>query len=70
MVRTDHSALQWLMNFKNPEGQIARCLEYLQTYDFDVCHRRRKSHVNADFLPRIPCDETCKDCNKDEKHDV
>lgn len=23
-VRTDHAALQWLLNFKNPEGQLAR----------------------------------------------
>ena len=24
LVRTDHSSLNWLMNFKNPEGQIVR----------------------------------------------
>ena len=24
LVRTDHSALQWLRNFKNPRGQVAR----------------------------------------------
>ena len=23
-VRTDHGALRWLLNFKNPEGQMAR----------------------------------------------
>ena len=58
------------MNFKNPEGQTARWLEYLQTYDFDVCHRRGKSHINADSLSRRPCEGTCKHCNKEEKHDV
>ena len=26
-VRTDYSSLRWLMNFKNPEGQVARWLE-------------------------------------------
>jgi hypothetical protein len=26
-IRTDHGALNWLRNFKNPEGQLARWLE-------------------------------------------
>ena len=33
-VQTDHSALQWLMMFRTPEGQIARWLQKLQDYDF------------------------------------
>lgn len=28
-VRTDHGALRWLMNFKNPEGQTARWIKIL-----------------------------------------
>ncbi|KAJ8380842.1 hypothetical protein SKAU_G00016200 [Synaphobranchus kaupii] len=35
-VRTDHSALQWLMSFKEPEGQVARWIEELQSYHFSV----------------------------------
>eukprot|EP00731_Ephydatia_muelleri_P007396 Em0003g1644a len=34
--RTDHSALQWLYSFKEPEGQTARWLEMLQEFDFEV----------------------------------
>ena len=30
-IRTDHASLQWLLNFKNAEGQIARWLDKLQT---------------------------------------
>ena len=28
-IRTDHGSLRWLMNFKNPEGQIRRWLQVL-----------------------------------------
>eukprot|EP00064_Thunnus_orientalis_P011662 superscaffoldBa00001704_g11693 len=38
-VRTDHSALQWLTLFRDPEGQLARWIEELQAYDFSVVHR-------------------------------
>ena len=54
-VRSDHSALQWVFNFRNPEGQIARWIQKLQEYDFDVIHHRGTSHQNADALSRRPC---------------
>ncbi|XP_029595362.1 uncharacterized protein LOC115178352 [Salmo trutta] len=57
VVRTDHSALQWLLSFKEPEGQIARWLEELQPYDFQVEHRAGLRHSNADALSRRPCAE-------------
>ncbi|KHJ39933.1 hypothetical protein D918_10020 [Trichuris suis] len=39
VVRTDHNSLRWLRSFKEPEGQIARWLELLSNYDFEVEHR-------------------------------
>ena len=54
-VRTDHGALTWLHNFKEPEGQLARWLEKLQEYQFSIVHRPGKKHSNADALSRIPC---------------
>ena len=30
IIRTDHSALQWLMSFRNVQGQLARWLQKLQ----------------------------------------
>ena len=38
VLRTDHSSLTWLRNFKEPEGQLARCLEQLEEYTFDIVH--------------------------------
>ena len=52
-LRTDHGSLLWLRSFKEPEGQLARWLEQLEEYDFDVVHRQGKLHVNADVLSRL-----------------
>lgn len=54
-VRTDHGALRWLMNFKDPQGQVARWLEVMGTFDFEVQHRAGLKHNNADALSRGPC---------------
>ena len=54
-VRTDHSSLRWLMNFKDAEGQLARWLEVLNTYDMDIKHRPGERHTNADALSLVPC---------------
>lgn len=50
VVQTDHSSLQWLYNFKEPEGQTARWSEYHQEFDFEVIHRSGCNHANADAL--------------------
>ena len=55
LLRTDHGALRWLCNFKEPEGQLARWLEVLGTYDFNIQHRPGRQHGNADALSRLPC---------------
>ena len=55
-VRTDHSSLQWLLNFKEPEGQLTRCMETLSEYQFGIRHRPGKKHSNADgFSRQGPC---------------
>jgi len=38
-LRTDHSSLRWLTRLREPEGQLARWLEKLAEYDFQVIHR-------------------------------
>ena len=54
LLRTDHSSLAWLHNFKEPEGQLARWIERLQEYSFTIIHRQGKKHQNADALSRRP----------------
>ena len=56
-VRTDHQRLTWLVNFRHPEGQIARWLEKLSQYNMKIEHRPGKKHVNADALSREIVDE-------------
>ena len=52
MVITDHSALAWLMNIKDPNGRLARWSIYLQSYRFEIIHRKGLIHSNADTLSR------------------
>lgn len=66
VVRSDHSSLKWLRNFKNPEGMIARWLSVLSTYDFSIEFRRGSLHTNADAMSRkthrICKNPSCPDC--------
>ena len=43
------------MTLKNPEGQVARWLEVLQEYDFEIQHRAGRLHSNAEALSQRPC---------------
>ena len=71
LIRTDHASLRWLINFKEPEGMVARWLSTLSTYDYDIEHRVGRSHGNADGLSRRPpkkCKrEDCPDCKKPQR---
>ncbi|CAG2216203.1 unnamed protein product [Mytilus edulis] len=52
LLRSDHASLRWLFNFKDPQGQLARWLETLSQYNFDIQHRPGVKHQNADSLSR------------------
>ena len=69
LLRTDHAALKWLLQFKNPEGQVARWIERLQEYDFNIEHRAGIRHGNADALSRRPCPDDCGHCKRAEEKD-
>ena len=62
LLRTDYNCFVWLMSFKNPEGQLARWLEELSQFDFQIVYRQGKKHGNADGLSQIPLSEVPCDC--------
>ena len=65
-LHTDHGSLTWLQSFKDPEGQLARWLEKLQQFSFNIVHRQGKRHQNVDGLSRLPCSQ----CGRDEHQPV
>ncbi|KAJ8346684.1 hypothetical protein SKAU_G00280850 [Synaphobranchus kaupii] len=70
LLRTDHASLTWLLNFKDPEGQVAHWLEQLQGYDFEIRHRAGRLHGNADALSRRQCAaQECRYCSRQEERD-
>ena len=40
---------------------MARWLERLQEFDFEILHRKGKIHSNADALSRLPCNQCGRD---------
>ena len=53
-IVSDHRALQWLHNFKDPDGLRARWLEKFAAFEYEVQRRPGKSIGQADGLSRIP----------------
>ncbi|GFY30399.1 transposon Tf2-6 polyprotein [Trichonephila clavipes] len=53
-VLTDHNALVWLKNFKNPTGRLFRWSLKVSMYDFDIKYKKGSTNVEADMLTRNP----------------
>ena len=70
-IRTDDSSLQWMMNFRNLNGQLAKWLEKLSQYKMTIYNRLGTKSVNVDSLPRIPDLNPCPFYNYDiEPHQL
>jgi hypothetical protein len=68
LIRTDHGSLRWLFGFKDPQGQLARWLEVLYQYDFQIQHREGRKHTNADSMSRRDYESTF--CHEHRDTDV
>ena len=54
LIRTDHSALRWIMSFKEPANQMARWLEILSQFNFKLEHAREGTISTLMHCPAYP----------------
>jgi len=54
VMRPDHAALQYLKRAKEPVGQQAHWMDFIEQFDLEICHRKWASHANTDALSRKP----------------
>lgn len=55
LPQTDHVSLTLFFNLKNPQEQIARWIQNIQEYDFEIHHHRETLYGNGDVLSRKLC---------------
>ena len=51
-IYSDHKALKYVMNQKNPTSRLARWATEIQGYKFEIIHRSGKNNLVADALSR------------------
>ena len=56
IVRTDHDSLKGMKQLAKLTGQMARWIDFLDGFQFEIKTRPGKEHENADFLSRLYTD--------------
>jgi transposase InsO family protein len=68
-LRSDHASLRWLCRRQEPSAQVARWLEILAEFQYQLEHRPGNKHGNADALSRREECDKCKQCVSIERRD-
>ena len=68
VCRTDHQPLRWLFSLKEPRGRVARWLQILADYSFEIEYRKGIKHNNADAMSRCPNPRMCQ-CNFEDENE-
>ena len=68
LVRSDHQALKWLFSLKELKSRVARWLEVLAAYDFELEYRAGIKHGNADGMSRCLNPRDCQCEGSDENN--
>ena len=56
-IRTDHAPLRSVLKTREPEAQLARWIEFLSPFEYEIEYREGQRHHNADAMLRRPCGE-------------
>ena len=71
LIVADHRTLTWLYSFKQPEGLLARWIEKLEQFDFEIQLEVGKKIPHADCLSRIPqTEDQVKNCDQVNQADT
>ena len=61
IIQTDHQALTWLFNVKNPNSRLVRWIVILEEYTYEIEYKKGKENIAADALSRMyPINEIVK----------
>ena len=63
-IRTDHAPLHSVLKTKETEAQLARWIEFLSPFEYEIEYREGQRHHNADAMSQRPCGEGCKWCKE------
>ena len=68
-VRHDHEILKWLFSMKEPKHCIARWIEVLSEFDYELEYHPGRKYRNADAMSRCPNPRVCS-CSIAEEHEL